>query len=126
MKNVVYIYDIDVQEKTLKEWLEECHKKLVFLYGEEINLVPAGLDFSHKKDRFLTSLSFVSIQCLQADMVVIGSLTETWSDFFKGITNAFKFLCAAKNKEDLSNLFNKKRDLEALGMLKVKDEPCEG
>lgn len=59
-------------------------------------------------------------------MVIIGDLTETWRDFFKGITNAFKFLCAAINKEGLSNLFNKKRDLEALEMLKVKDEPCEG
>lgn len=126
MKNIVYIYDTAIKEEFFKESLEECRKKLIFLYGEEINLVPAGLNFNNKKADFFSSLSVGAIQSLRADMVVIGDFTETWSDFFRNITNVFKFFCSAKSKEDLNKLVNKKRDLEALGMLKVKDELCEG
>lgn len=125
MKNVIYIYDTAIEE-FFKDSLEECRKTLNFLYGGEVNLVRAGLKFNDKKAGFLCSLSVVAMLSLQADLIVIGDFTETWSDFFKNITNVFKFFCPAKSKEDLNKLVNKKRDLEALGMLKVKDELCEG
>ena len=57
MKNIVYIYDTAIKEEFFKESLEECRKKLIFLYGEEINLVPAGLNFNNKKAGFLARLA---------------------------------------------------------------------
>lgn len=126
MKNVVYIYDTAIKEEFFKESLEECRKKLNFLYGEEINLIPVGLSFNAKMEGFFSSLSIVAIQSLKANLVIIGEFTSCYGTPFLNITNIFKSFVYAKNKEDLNKLVDKKRDLEALGMLKVKDEPCEG